>query len=155
MGNYAGMLLAHAMKFVAGTPGNTFLLANTDYPASGSYADVSKTERFHVVARMGDINASDVPVIEVKQTTSASGTLTTISTTYAKRTLSTANADQFVVFTIETKKLTEDNFYVSAVVSGATNGSYGEIFLLLPETSIPVTQTTTLLPAASQLNFTG
>jgi hypothetical protein len=155
MGNYAGLIFANAFKVVKGQNGDTFLLGNTDYPASGSYIDISKTERFHVVAHMGNIHASDVPVIEIKQTTAAGGTLTTISTTYAKRTLSTANADQFVVFTIESRKLTEDNFYVAANISGVTNGTLGDIFFLLPETTVPVTQTTTVLPAASQLRFTG
>lgn len=154
-GGYSGLIFAHAFKIVKGQDLVETALAATDYPASGSYIDVSKTERFHVLAHFGTIHASDVPVIEIKQTTAADGTLTTISTTYAKHTAAADDDGEFVTFTIETKKLTEDNFYVSAVVSGVTNGSYADIVFLLPEHDLPVTQTSAVLPAASQHEFVG
>lgn len=154
-GGYGGQILAHAMKVAKGQDLVETALAATDYPASGSYVDVSKTERFHVLVHWGTIHASDVPVVEIKQTTAADGTLTTISTTDAKHTAAANDDGEFAMFTIETKKLTEDNFYVAAVVSGVTNGSYADIVFLLPELDIPVTQATAVLPAASQHEYVG
>jgi hypothetical protein len=154
-GGYSGQILAHAFKIVLGQTSPEDALAAGDYPASGSYIDVSKTERFHCLVHFGAIHASDVPVVEIKQTTAADGTLSAISATYAKHTAAADDDDEWVTFTIETKKLTEDNFYVSAVVSGVTNGSYGDISFLLPELDLPVTQVTAVLPAASQHEFVG
>lgn len=154
-GGYSGQILAHANKVVLGQTSPEDALSAGDYPASGSYINVSKTERFHVLVHFGAIDASDVPVIEIKQTTAADGTVTTISTTDAKHTAAADDDDECVTFTIETKKLTEDNFYVTAVVSGVTNGSYAEIIFLLPELDLPVTQVTAVLPAASQHEFVG
>jgi hypothetical protein len=154
-GGYSGQLFANAFKVVLGQTSPEDVLAAGDYPASGSYIDVSKTERFHCLVHFGAIHGSDVPVIEIKQTTAADGTLTTISTTDAKHTAEADDDDEWVTFTIETKKLTEDNHFVSAVVSGVTNASYGDISFLLPELDLPVAQTTAVLPAASQHNFTG
>lgn len=155
MAGYSGQVFAHAFKIVEGQDAPETVLSAADYPASGSYIDVSKCERFHVLVHFGAIHGSDVPVVEIKQTTAANGTLTTISTTYAKHTAANDDDGEWVSFTIETKKLTEGYHYVSAVVSGVTNGTYGDIFFLLPETEVPITQTTAVLPAASQHEFVG
>jgi hypothetical protein len=154
-GGYSGQIFAHANKVVFGQTSPEDALSAGDYPASGSYINVSKTERFHCLVHFGAIDASDVPVIEIKQTTAADGTLATISTTNAKHTAAANDDDEGVTFTIETKKLTEDNFFVSAVVSGVTNGTYGDIVFLLPELDLPVVQTTAVIPVASQHEFVG
>ena len=152
---YSGMVLPHAMKFVKGTTSGTFVLANTDYPSSGSYPDVGDCERFFVVAHLGTVHGSDTVVLTVQQATAAGGTLTGVSSTYAAKTVTAAHNNMFVVFTVETKKLTEDYHYVAVNVAGATNGSYADIYFLLPLNEIPVTQTTTVLPAANQLEYAG
>lgn len=155
MAGYSGQIFAHAFKIVEGQDKPETALAATDYPASGSYIDVSKTERFHALVHFGAIHGSDVPVVEIKQTTAADGTLTTINTTNCQHTAANDDDGEWVSFTIETKKLAAGYHYVAAVVSGVTNGSYADIFFLLPMTEIPVTQTTTVLPSASQHEHVG
>lgn len=120
----------------------SFALADGDYPASASYIDVSKTERFHVLIHAGTIHASDTVTFTLKCTTSASGTLTTVSATYAAVSFTGGNDGLSALMTVETKKLPEGYQYVSVVVDGATNGSYGTVLFFLPEHSQPVTQTT-------------
>jgi len=154
-GGYSGLIFAHAFKVVLGQTSPEDALSAGDYPASGSYIDVSKTERFHCLVHFGAIDASDVPVVEIQQTTAADGTLSSINTTNLQHTAAADDDDEWVTFTVETKKLTEDNFYVSAVVSAVTNGTYADIFFLLPELDLPVTQVTAVLPAASQHEFVG
>lgn len=155
MAGYSGQVFAHAFKVVEGQDKPETALSAANYPLSGSYIDVSKCERFHVLVHWGTIHSSDVPVVEIQQTTAADGTLTSINTTNCKHTAANDDDGEWVSFTIETKKLTEDYKYVSAVVSGVTNGSYADIFFLLPENEVPVTQTSTVLPSASQHEHVG
>jgi len=151
----SGLIFAHNVKIVKGQDLVETVLAAGNYPASASYIDVSKTERFHVLVHWGTIHASDVPVIEIKATTAANGTLASINTTNCLHTADPGDDGEFVTFTIETKKLAEDYHYVSAVVSAVTNGTYADITFLLPETEVPITQTTAVLPAASQHEYVG
>lgn len=155
MGNYSGLVLSNAMLLKEGPAATAFQLIDGDWPASGSYIDVGDCERFHVIARLGTIHASDTVTIEIKQATGASATLTTISTTNAKITATAAHTGDFAMFTIETKKLTEDYHYVAATVDGATNGSYGTVFFLLQKNELPVTQSTSVLPTALDKQFVG
>jgi len=56
---------------------------------------------------------------------------------------------------VEVDKLATDHHFVSVVVSGVTNGSYAAILFLGEALSLPVTQATGVLPAASQHEFVG
>jgi len=151
----SGEIFAHKFKVAKGQDLVETALSATDYPSSGSFIDVGKCERFHVLVHWGTIDASDTPVIEIKQATAADGTLTSINTTYCKHTAAGNDDGEFVLFTVETKKLTEDYAYVAAVVSAVTNGSDGDIVFLLPETEVPVTQATAVCPSASQHEHVG
>ena len=155
MGNYSGLVLSNALMVEEGPSATAFQLIDGDWPASGSFIDVSDCERFHVIARLGTIHGSDTVTIEIKQATGASATLTTISTTNAKITATAAHTGDFALFTIETKKLADGYHYVAATVDGATNGSYGTVFFLLQKNELPVAQTTTVVPAALQKEFVG
>ena len=150
-----GRIFAHTYKIAKGQSLVETALAAGNYPASGSYIDVSDGERFHVLISLGTIHASDVPVFEVKQADSTTGTLDVISATYAKHTSAADDDGEFVLLTIEVDKLATDHHFVSCVVSGVTNGSYAEIFFLLPLSELPVTQDTAVCPAASQHEFVG
>jgi hypothetical protein len=150
-----GEIFADKYKIVEGQDQPETQLSAGNYPASGSYVDVSEVERFHVVIHLGTIHASDTPVFEVKEADANDGTLDVISATYAKHTCAANDDGEWIVFTIETDKLSADHHFVSTVVSGVTNGSYADIFYLLPGLSQPVTQTAGVLPSASQYQYVG
>jgi len=150
-----GAIFAHTYKIAKGQALVETLLAAGNYPASASYIDVSGCERFHVLIHLGTIHANDVPIFEIKQAEAVNGTLDVISATYAKHTCAADDDGEFVLFTIEVDKLATDHHFVSCVVSGVTNGSYADIFFLLPETTLPVTQTTAVCPTASQYEYVG
>ena len=150
-----GEIFANKYKIVKGSALVETALSAANYPLSGSYPDVSGCERFHVLIDLGTIHASDIPIFEIKQTDSATGTLDTLDATYAKHTCAADDDGEMVMMTIEVDKLATDHHFVSCVVSGVTNGSYGTIYFLLPLMSLPVTQTTAVCPAASQHAFVG
>jgi hypothetical protein len=137
----AGEIFYNKYLLKKGATDTRFLLADGDYPASASYIDVSKTERFHVLVIVGEVHASDTVTFTLKCTTSASGTLTTVSATYAAVSFTGGNDSHDALMTVETKKLPEGYQYVSCVVDGATNGTYGTVRFFLPEHDQPVTQT--------------
>jgi len=150
-----GEIFAHVYKIAKGQSLVETALTAANYPLSGYYVDVSKCERFHVLIDLGTIHGSDTPIFEIKQADSATGTLDTISATYAKHTCAANDDGEMVMLTIEVDKLATDHHFVSCVVSGVSNGSYGTIYFLLPETTLPVTQATAVCPAASQHEFVG
>lgn len=151
-----GTLLANDLKFhKMSTTTNDQLAGGTDLPASGSFIDVSPYERFHIVVRLGVIHASDAPTLEPKEADSVSGTLDQISSTLT-HTVDPADDQEFVIWTIETRKLSEDHHFIALDVGGTvSNGSYVDAFLLGEAESKPVTQTTTVLPSASQYSWVG
>lgn len=150
-----GEIFAHTYKLVKGQDKVETALAAANYPASGSYIDVSGCERFHVLVHLGTVHNSDTPTFEIKQADAVNGTLDTISATYAKHVAAGDDDGEWIMFTIEVDKLDVDHHFVSCVVSAVTNGSYGDIFYLLPLMTLPVTQATAVCPAASQHAFVG
>lgn len=148
-----GEIFAHVFKIAKGQALVETALTNANFPVSGSYIDVSKCERFHVLVSLGTL--ADAVVFEIKQADSTTGTLDVISATYAKHTCADTDDGEFVLFTIEVDKLAVDHHFVSCVVSGNSGANYAEIFFLLPETTLPVTQATAVCPAASQHEFVG
>lgn len=150
-----GEIFAHTYKIVEGQDKPETQLAAANYPLSGYYVDVSGCERFHVVIHLGAIHGSDAPSFKIKQADAVDGTLDTIDATYAEHTCAADDDGEWVLFTIEVDKLATDHHFVSCVVAGVTNGSYADIFYLLPLLSLPVTQATAVCPSASQHNFVG
>lgn len=126
-------------------------LAAGNYPASGSYVDVSNYQGVNIVVHMGAIHASDTPTVEIKQTDAVDGTLDTLDATNCKKVFAAADDDQVGVFYIDTDTLADDHHFLSAVVSLVTNGSYGDIvYFCCGPKKAPVTQTTALLPSDNQ-----
>jgi len=154
----SGQIFAHTFVVTPCEDGSSEIetaLTAGNYPASGSYIDVSPYERFHVLIWMGTIHGSDAPVFEIKQAEAVDGTLDTLDATYCKHTCAADDDGEFVAFTVEVDKLATDHHFVSVVVSGVTNGSYAAILFLGEALSLPVTQATGVLPAASQHEFVG
>ena len=87
----------------------------------------------------------------------ADGTPVTINETYCKHTIvHTTDDGQLITFHLETDQLTEDSHFITVDVSAATTGDFADIlFLLGGARHLPVTQTTALLPAASQYIYAG
>lgn len=151
-----GNVLAHQMKFALGTadPDDTFA-AGTDIPANGSYIDISDAIRVHIILWWLAIDASDAPQVEPKVSDSASGTLDAIDSDL-QHTAANDDDKEFVVWTIETESLATDHHFIALdVESGVTNGTTGAVFFLLEGHDLPVTQTTSVLPSASQYYYGG
>lgn len=143
-------------KVVAGQTSPEDALGNNDYPASGSYIDVSGYEWVNIIVHLGAVHGSDTPKFEVKQAEAVDGTLDTIDATNAACTCAADDDDECVSFYIETANLAADHHFLSVVCTLATNGSYADIMYYLGGARhLPVTQTTALLPSASQLIFAG
>ncbi|MCL4296155.1 MAG: hypothetical protein KJ077_10525 [Anaerolineae bacterium] len=130
-------------------------LVTGQYPASGSYIDVSAYERFHVLIHLGSI--ADALTFKVKQAAAANGALADIDTTDCQHTIAADDDGEYVAFTVETRKLDINNgkFFVTLDVSGVSGNNYAEMVLLGMPNHLPVTQDPTVLPTASQHNFTG
>jgi len=151
-----GQILAHSVivHLMTSTTNDT-LAAGTDLPASGSYVDVSPYERFHVWLWWGGINASDTPALTVKCADSVSGTLDVINATLA-HTAAADDDDEFVTWTIEVSSLPTDHHFIAIdVTGGVTNATLAAAFLLGEVKSLPATQVTAVLPAASQYYYAG
>lgn len=143
-------------KVVAGQTSPEDALSAGNYPASGSYIDVSGYEGVNVVVHMGAIDAGDTPGLEVKVAEAADGTLDVIDATDCVHEVAADDDDEVITFYIATEALAEDHHFLSLVVADVTNGSYADImYYLVNPRHLPVTQTTALLPTASQNIYTG
>lgn len=153
---FPGFILAHNLKLVEGTTtNNDQLAAGTDLPASGSFIDLTGVIRAHILLRFGTIHDSDAPVVEPKVATAADGALTEISSTL-QHTAAADDDGECVAWTIEVEKLAEGYRYLALdVEGGVTNGSFADVLFLLELMDLPVTQVTTVLPAASQYYWAG
>jgi len=151
----SGEIFADTYKIVNGQSLPETVLSSAAYPASGSYIDVSGCERFHCLVHWGTIAGGDTPVATLKEADAADGTLDTIDATYAAHTGANNDDGEWVSFTVEVDQLSTDHHFVSCVLSGISGSTYGEIFFLLPLLSLPVTQTTAVLPSASQHALVG
>lgn len=138
-------------KLVAGQTSPEDALANGNYPASGSYVDVSGYETVDIVIHLGALTSA--VVFTVKQTDATNGaTLDTISTANCVHTIATDDDDECVTFHLETANLADDHHFITVVVSSAAGSDdYADIMYYLGGARhLPVTQTTALLPSASQ-----
>lgn len=146
------MHFANNVKVMAGQTSPEDALAAGSYPASGSFVDVSGFGHVSVVVHLGAVHASDAPVFEIKQADAADGTEDTLDATNCKKTFLHSDDDQALIIDINTDVLATDHHFLSCVVSGVTNGSYGDILYLLSDPrKAPVTQSTTLIPSDNQL----
>lgn len=153
----SGEIFANKYKIVPGqTSVEDILVDATNYPASGSFIDVSDCERFHVLVRFGAINAGTTATIEIRQAEAINGTPDVIDATYCKQSVANDADDTMYLFTVETDKLATDHHFVTLQVEGTiASNNYAEILFFLPLTSEPVTQDTTLCPTANQLAYVG
>lgn len=146
-----GNVLSNNMKFVKGN--STLaqqLLAAVDHPANGSYIDVAGYSRVHIIALLGVIHNSDEVTLTPKVSDAVDGTLDVLDTDLA-HTIDAADDEEIVTWTLEVEDFPTDHHFVGVDVSGTTsNGSYGVILFLLEGYEVPVTQTTAVLPTASQ-----
>lgn len=131
------------------------LLAAVDHPASGSYFDASPYKWVQIRARLGVIHASDAVVLTPKCSDANNGTLDDIDdragTAWGAHTIAADDDEEWIEWFLEVESLKEDHFFIAIDVSGTTaNGSYGLIFIDGIAMDMPVTQTTAVLPAASQ-----
>jgi len=145
----------NGFKLVAGQTSPEDVLTAADYPASGSFIDVSGYEWVNAVVHLGYIHGSDLPSFTLKCSDATNGTADTLDATYAAHTCAADDDDEFIVFSIETAKLPTDHHFLTCTVAAVTNGSYADIvFYLGPARHNPVTQASTL-PSASAHELAG
>lgn len=151
------MVLAERFKVVrANANCETALSGLTALPASGSYVDVSGYEVCHIIVHLGTLHTSDSPVFEPKESDSVSGTLDQIDSTLAKTPDPDADDGQFLVWSIQVNKLSEDHHFLAVALSGTlTNGSYADVIFLLEGGAEPVSQSSTYLPSDNQFAWVG
>lgn len=148
--------IGEQFKVVKGNALAETALSAADYPASGSYIDVSGFEWVNVMIHLGTIHSSDTPNFELKAAEAANGTLDQISATYCAHHCANDDDGEFVHFALEVATLPVDHHFVSVVVTDVANGSYGDIvFYLCGARTLPVTQTSTVLPTASTHEWAG
>jgi hypothetical protein len=127
------------------------------YPASGSFVDVSGFEYVHILAHLGTLHTSDTPVLTPKCSDAVGGTLDVIDSSLAHTPDPDGDDGECVVWTIQVDTLPADHHFLALATSGTlTNGSYIDVvFLLAGAREMPVTQTTAVLPTASQYVWVG
>jgi len=144
------------VKVMAGQASPEDALSAGNYPASGSYVDVSGYQYVNIVIHLGAVDGSDTPTFEVKEADAANGTLDELDTTNCKKACLGTDDDQVIVLFINVDALSEDHHFLSVVVSGVTNGSYGDImYYLCGPKKAPVSQDSTLLPSDNQFQKAG
>lgn len=154
---YGGLILSDDFKFYPLTTSTTQALdVAVDLPANGSYIYIGDCEKYHHILRWGVINGGDTPVIEAKQAASAGGSPAVLSQASLRHTAANDDDNEFVTWTIETRKHTKgSDFALLDVIGGVTNSTLADAFLIKCENALPVTQTTSVLPTASQHRYTG
>ncbi len=130
-------------------------LATAYYPASGSFINVAAYPEVEVLIHLGTINASDTPIFTLYCSDATNGTPDAIDGTYAAHTSANDDDGELVTFHVETGKLPADHHFITCGVASAASTSYADILYLLKAESVPVTQTTAVLPTASQHEYDG
>jgi len=138
------------VKLVAGQTSPEDSLSTAEYPASGSFIDVTGFEWVNVVVHLGAIDSGDTPVFKLQQSDSVSGTMDTIDTVNCKKTCAHTDDDQALMFYLETSQLAADHHFITMDVSGVATSYADIIFLLGGARDRPVTQDTTLVPTDNQ-----
>jgi len=140
------------VKLMAGQTSPEDSLSTAEYPASGSFIDVTGFEWVNVVVHLGAIDSGDTPVFKLQQSDSVSGTMDTIDTANCVKTCAHNDDDQALMFYLETSQLAADHHFITVDVSGVSNASFGDIIYLLGGArDRPVTQATALVPTDNQL----
>ena len=151
----AGFCLANNFRIINGQTSPEDALSAGNYPASGSYIDVSDCERVHCLVHLGAINSGDTPNFHLKASDAVDGTVDTVSSSALSIEVAHDDDDEFVSWTVEVRKLPLDHHFVTMVVADVANAAYGDIVFFLEDRSLPVTQSTSLLPTVSQLEYVG
>lgn len=148
-----GQVLFHNLKLEELNANPSTALTNADYPASGSYIDVSAFETFTVIVRLGTV--ADTVVFKPQVADAVDGTPADIDSSL-NHTIAADDDGEWIMWHIETRKLDTDSHFFTVDVSGNSGSNYADMFLLGDEyPSKPVTQTTGLLPTASQYVWAG
>jgi len=138
------------VKLVAGQTSPEDSLSTAEYPASGSFIDVTGYEWVNVVVHLGAIDSGDTPVFKLQQSDSVSGTMDTIDTVNCKKTCAHTDDDQALMFHLETSQLADDHHFITMDVSGVATSYADILFFLGGARHKPVTQATTLVPTDNQ-----
>lgn len=148
-----GQVLFHNLKLEELNANADTALTDADYPASGSYIDVSAFESFTVIIRLGTI--ADALTFKPQVADAVDGTPADISTDL-NHTIAADDDGEWIMWHIETRKLDTDSHFFTVDVSGNSGSNYADMFLLGNQySSKPVTQTTGLLPTTSQYVYAG
>ncbi|MFA6134397.1 MAG: hypothetical protein WC869_10335 [Phycisphaerae bacterium] len=147
-----GKAFANWFKLLYSSLIGTAMSGVSAYPASGAYLDVSGYARVHILVHWGVVHNSDTPTLTLKCTDGLSGTLDVIDASLYTTPDPTTGDAKWGCFTLEVAKLPADHHFIALATSGTlTNGTYVDISIWGESLSVPVTQSTSLMPAADQL----
>lgn len=145
-----GQVFAHAYKIVQGNAACQTALSAADYPASGSYVNITGADRVHVVISLGGI--ADAVTFKLQKVSAVNGTPAQISTDVEK-TIANTDDGQVIVFTVDTKSLGDGYNYLTVDVSDISGSNYASIVYYLEGLDQPVTQSTAV-PSDNILTYT-
>jgi len=130
------------------------LNAATVYPAT-TYVDVSNYKYVDVLVNHGALTGT-ITWSLMENTASTGGTLDVIDATYAKATVSTANADKCAMFHLDTEHLANNHNYIAIKQTGGGAADYADVlFLLHGAKTTPVTNATATFPTAMVKTLAG
>jgi hypothetical protein len=130
------------------------LTAGTPVPASGSFVDVSGGTYAWILVRWGGIAGSDAPTLEIKVSDANNGTLDSLSPQLI-HTGADDDDNEYVSFYVRVDGLPADHNFIAVEPGGTITAVTADIMIMVDGYLTPVTQTTTVLPAASQYTWDG
>lgn len=132
-------------RYYLGCNSSNTAIADGNFPASGSYIDVSNYEEFDFQVKAGSLDSA--LTLQVYQDTSATQTGSIKVVTGATATIGATDDDKIFVIQVETAKLDIANGfrYVTLAISGqAGSNDYASVtFVGYNARHLPVTQPTT------------
>ena len=142
----SGEILSNKLKYLYSSVCETAMSGVSAYPASGSYVDVSDFVRVHVIATFGTIHNSDSPVVTVKCSDSASGTLDVLDASLAYTPTPASDDNLAAMWTIEVASLPTDHHFLAVATSGTlTNGTYIHVQMFGEAKDQPPSQAATVV----------
>ena len=153
----SGQLFGNRYKIVFGQVSPEDILVDaTNYPASGSFIDVTGYERIACLVHFGAINAGSTMTFELRQAESLTGTPDVIDATYCKITTANDDDDQALLFELETDKLATDHHFLTLQVEGTiASNNYADITFFLDADKKPVTQNAAVFVSGNQVAYVG
>jgi hypothetical protein len=151
--SYKGMVLGNYFKIMDGMPAASRMhdgLINGNFPASGSYIDVSDCQRAHILVHLSDLDST----VTFTPSMATAANATPVAITGALHTIAADDDGEFVQYTIEVSELAANYHFLTTVVGSAAGGNdYADIVYFLDVNEKPASSD--YLPSASIIEIDG